>query len=623
MCICDNLINANRTGVSIFMDKGSKPVPAWAGKNQLLKLIYKTFRMLKNEGLSQTVFAAKYVTNRFFMLRRIKKDFYLTQETRALQENTVFENMSKISLIVPLYNTPGRFLLDMIGSVLAQSYRNWQLCLADGSDAGHDAVGDICREHAAKDSRIVYKKLEKNEGISGNTNAAIGISDGEYIAMLDHDDMLAEGALFEVVKAINETGADFLYSDEALFINKPKDSRSMHFKPAYSPDFLRACNYICHLTVVRRDIAESVGLYDRAYDGSQDYNFTLRAIEQANKVHHIAIPIYYWRTHAGSVADDISAKPYAYEAARRSVQSHLDRIGLDGEAAYSKAVPMMRIKYKINGSPLVSIIIPSCDHREVLEQCINSIIKKSTYKNYEIIICENNSKQPETFEYYEALKQHKNMYVVMWEREFNFSAINNFARKSARGEHLIFLNNDVEIITPGWIEEMVMFTQRADVGACGIKLLYPDNTVQHGGIAVGVCGSAANLCPLFPREHEGYMSRLAVASNMSAVTAACVAVKAEAFDIVGGFDENLAVSFNDVDLCLKLRDKGYLVVFNPEAEAYHYESRSRGYDRKGAKKERMEREKAILHEKWPQYYQEDGDPYYNKNFGKNAISYDA
>jgi GT2 family glycosyltransferase len=605
------------------MDKGSRPVPAWANKNQILKLGYKTVRMLKNEGVKQTCFAARYVVKRHFLLNRLKKEFHLTPEKRARQQTAVFEAMPKISVIVPLYNTPERFLREMVNSVLAQSYQNWQLCLADGSDAQNNHVQEFCRGVAASDTRILYQKLVRNQGISGNTNAAISMSDGDYIALLDHDDLLAEGALYEVVKAINETGAEFLYSDEALFLQKPKDSRSMHFKPAFSPDFLRGCNYICHLSVVKRSLVERVGGYDTSFDGSQDYDFTLRATEIAQKIHHIAIPLYFWRIHPGSVADDISAKPYAYDAAVRAVQSHLDRIGLKGQALRSTAIPMVRVIYDIPDTPPVSIIIPSCDQQQSLKTCIDSITQKSTYRNIEIVICENNSKEPETFSYYETLKQNPNIKIVTWEGTFNFSAINNFARKSAVGQHLVFLNNDIEVITPDWIEEMVMFTQRPDVGGCGIKLLYPNNTVQHGGIAMGIGGSAANLCPLFPREHEGYMSRLAIASNMSACTAACLCVRADVFDAVGGFDEQLAVSFNDVDLCLKIREKGYLIVFNPVAEAYHYESRSRGYDRKGAKKKRMEQEKEILRRKWPQYYEEDGDPYYNKNFGKNAVSYDA
>ncbi|MEG1269587.1 MAG: glycosyltransferase, partial [Oscillospiraceae bacterium] len=486
------------------MEKGSQPVPEWANSNQILKLGYKTVRMIKNEGIRQTIFAARYVTKRYFKLKELKKEYYLTPENRAYQERVVFAFMPKISLIVPLYNTPDNFLRELLDAVKAQSYKNWQLCFADGSDSSHLQVGKTVGEYSRSDSRIVYKKLEKNDGISGNTNAAIEISDGEYIALVDHDDLIAENAIFEVVKAINETGADFLYSDEATFIKTPMDSRSMHLKPDYSPDYLRGCNYICHLSVIKRELLETVGRYDNEYDGSQDFDLTLRITEKAKKIYHISKPLYYWRIHAGSVASDISVKPYAYDAARRAVQSHLERIGLAGKAVYSRAVPMMRVIYDIIGSPLVSIIIPNFDHVEVLRQCIDSIETLSTYKNYELIICENNSKSPETFAYYEELAKRPNVRIVTWEREFNFSAINNFARKSASGQQLLFLNNDIEVITPEWLEEMVMFTQRKDVGACGIKLLYPNDTIQHGGIAMGVCGSAANICPLYPREHEGY-----------------------------------------------------------------------------------------------------------------------
>ncbi|MBQ8996325.1 MAG: glycosyltransferase family 2 protein [Oscillospiraceae bacterium] len=605
------------------MGKGSKAVPEWASKTVITKYLYKTIRMLKNEGLNQTLFAVRYVTGRYFKLKSIKKEFYLTKEIREMQESKKFPVMPLISIIVPVYNTDERLLREMIQSVLDQSYGKWELCLADGSDLEHSYVENVCLEYAARDTRIRYCKLEKNLGISGNTNAAIKMSSGEYIALLDNDDLLAQGAIYEVVSAINETDADFIYSDEATFNIKPSDSDSMHFKPDFSPDYLRALNYICHLSVIRKSLAESVGLYNSEYDGSQDYDFTLRVTEKAKKIHHISKPLYYWRIHAGSVADDISAKPYAYYAAQRAVEAHLQRVGLPGKVVFSKAVPAMRVIYDLNKHPLVSIIIPTCDHVDLLRQCVESIFSQSTYDNYELIICENNSKSEETFQYYKSLSADPRVHIVTYKGEFNFSKINNYARQFAQGEHLLFLNNDIKIITPEWIEEMLMFTQREDVGACGIKLLYPDDTIQHGGIAMGVCGCAANLCPLYPREHEGYMSRLAVASDMSACTAACLMVDAEVFDDVGGFDEELAVSFNDVDLCLKIREQEKLIVFNPVAEAYHYESRSRGYDKKGEKKKRMEREKELLAKKWPSYYEEGGDPYYNRNFGKNSISYDA
>lgn len=604
------------------MEKNTSVIPKWANSNVIFRLAYKTVRMLKNEGLSQTLFAARYVTKRAIGLRKIKKEMLTRDETRTGEE---FPVKPLISIITPVYNTDRRMLAEMIESVIGQTYTRWQLCLADGSDGEHSYVGEMIKEYAKSDGRILYIPLEKNEGISGNTNAAITASEGEYIALLDHDDMLVWSSLYEVVKAINESDPDFIYTDEALFSVRPRDSRTMHFKPDFSPDYLNACNYICHLSVIRRSLVDRVGMYEAAFDGSQDFDFTLRVTEATEKICHIDKPLYLWRVHEGSVASDISAKGYAYDAARRAVQAHIDRVGPAGKVVYSKAVPMMRVVYDIPDNPLVSIIIPTCDHFDVLKRCVDSVLEKSTYKNYEIILCENNSKDPATFEGYEKLlEKDSRIKLVKYEGPFNFSAINNYARKYASGSHLLFLNNDIEVITPDWIEEMVMFTQRPDVGACGIKLLYPNNTVQHGGIGVGLCGSAANLCPLFPREHEGFLSRLAVASDMSACTAACLMVKASAFDEAGGYDETLAVSFNDVDLCLKLRAMNLLVIFNPVAEAYHYESVSRGYDKKGAKKERMEREKQILRDKWPEYFSEEGgDPYYNRNFGRNSISYDA
>jgi len=605
------------------MEKQRNSIPAWARSNIALNLIYKTFRMFRDEGVKQTLFAVRYVIRRRRQMRPIRKRMKMTPKKRAEQEAAVFTNPIKISVIVPLFNTPPLFLEELIASLKSQTYHNWQLCFADGSDEGHAHVGARCLEYAANEPRVVYKKLEKNLGIAGNRSEGVRLSDGDYICFLDHDDLLAERALFEVAKAVNETGADLLYSDEVVYTGKRKMVHGMHLKPDYSPDYLRCCNYICHLTVIKRGLVEKIGLYDSRYEGSEDYDFILRATENAEIIHHIDEPIYYWRVHGDSVASDISAKPYAWDSARRAVQAHLERIGLEGEVVFSKAVPMLHVNYKIDKAPLVSIIIPTSDHKDDLEKCVDSILKLSTYGSYELILVENNSRNKETFDYYEKLEKSPNIKVVTWEREFNFSAINNYGAAFACGEHLLFLNNDIEIITPDWLEQMVMFTQRSDVGAVGIKLLYPDDTVQHGGIAVGVCGSAANLCPLFPRDYEGYMSRLAVASNMSAVTGACLMAKREAFEAVGGFDENLAVSFNDVDFCLKLANAGYYIVFNPMAEAYHYESRSRGYDTRGEKRERMEREKVILREKWPRYFDEKGDPFYNKNFGKQSISYDT
>lgn len=603
--------------------KDKKSIPSWANKNILFNLVFKTFRMLKDEGFRQTMFAIKYVIRRRWQMRSIKKNMKMTRKKRELQENTVFNAMPKIGVIVPLYNTPMSFLKELTDSLFSQTYHNWQLCLADGSEIGHEEIERYCSELSKKDKRVVYKKLDSNYGIAGNRSEAAKMSDSEYICFLDHDDLLAERALFEVVKAIDETDADFLYSDEIIYMGKRNMVNSLHLKPDFSPDYLRCCNYICHLTVIKKTLVDVIGLYDKRYEGSEDYDFVLRATEKAKKIHHIDEPIYYWRVHEDSVASDISAKPYAWDSAKRAVEAHLERIGLKGTVIYSRSVPMLHVNYEIGSEQPVSIIIPTSDHMEDLKKCINSILSKTTYTDYEIIVVENNSKEGETFKYYQELEKQENIKVVVWEHEFNFSKINNYGVTFAKGKHYLFLNNDIEIISADWIEQMVMFTARDDVGAVGIKLLYGNDTVQHGGIAVGVAGSAANLCQLFPRSYEGYMSRLSVVSNMSAVTAACMMIKKEAFESVGGFDEILAVSFNDVDICLKIRDKGYYIVFNPVAEAYHYESLSRGYDTRGKKRTRMENEKSILVERWQKYFDIKGDPFYNKNFGKQSVSYDS
>lgn len=585
-------------------------MPNWARKNKLFSYTYKLFRMLRDEGIAQTAYAAKQVLLRRDATRLMSQRYKQKPKERAAQQRESAGWNTLISIAVPLYNTPESYLRELLDSVLRQSYEKWQLCLADGSDADNALVESICREYAEKDSRIIYARLSENRGISGNTNAAIELAAGDYIALVDHDDLLAPDAMFEAAKAIETERADFLYSNEGVFSTTPLETDVFHMKPVHSPDYLRCCNYVTHLSIIKRELLEKVGPYDSRFDGSQDYDFTLRATERAEKIYHITKPLYFWRVHEGSVADDISAKPYAYTAAKRAIEAHLERVGLKGTVEYSRAVPMFHVNYDIIGEPLISILIPNRDQLEDLKKCIDSIEQKSTYKNYEIIVIENNSETPEIFEYYKQLEARANMRVVTWPGEFNFSAINNFGARYANGEQLLFLNNDIEVITPEWLEQMLMFTQREDVAACGAKLLYPDDTVQHGGIIVGVGRSAANLYNGSPRGYDGYMSRLAVVSNLSACTAACLMVKAEAFKEVGGFEESLAVAFNDVDLCLKLRAAGYYIVFNPVAECYHYESRSRGYDVRGKKRKRKDKEAEILRARWPQYYKGlDDDPF--------------
>ncbi len=579
------------------------------------RLLGKTLKMLKRNGWRATKLQIRnYMKKRKLMRKKQKIDWSkISPERREKEMATVFEKKILFSILVPLYNTPIKFLDEMIASVVDQTYAGWELCLADGSDEAHSDVERAVEHWLKKDGRIKYCKLEKNLGISENTNACIDMATGNYIALFDHDDVLHPSALFEMMKAICEQDADFIYTDENTFSDQIAKAFCPHYKPDFSPDTFRSYNYICHFVSFSKELQEKVGRFRPEFDGSQDYDMLLRLTEQAEHIVHIPQILYFWRAHQNSVASDISAKPYTLVTAKKALGEHLKRVGLPGKVVNSKVPSTYRIKYQLKEKPLVSIIIPNMDHVKILRQCINSVEKLSTYPNYEIIIVENNSKKKETFEYYENVcERYSNVRVVYWEAEFNYSKINNFAVKEAKGEYLIFLNNDIKIITPGWIEEMLMFNQRAEVGAVGMMLYYPDDTVQHAGVILGIGGVAGHAHKYFPKNSFGYMSRLTIAQNMSAVTAASMMVKTSVFREIGGFDESLAVAFNDVDLCLKIRNAGHLIVFTPYAEAYHYESKSRGLEDTAEKQKRFNGEVDRIQAKWPKVF-EAGDPYYNPN----------
>ncbi len=573
---------------------------------------------------------------------------------RKLEAETAFPRMVKISILVPLWNTPENFLREMIESVVNQTYGNWELCLADGSDAEHAYVGEVCKEYAeAANGRIVYQKLEKNEGIAGNTNACLTFATGEYIGLFDHDDVLHPSVLFEYVKAINEQGADYLYCDETTFkgsdINK---MLTMHFKPDYAPDNLRANNYICHFSVFSRELLDGTELFRPKFDGSQDHDMILRLTDNAKKIVHVPRLMYYWRSHAGSVASGIQAKPYAIEAAKGAVAEHLRKHGYDHFQIQSTRAfeTIFRIRYEVLGNPQISIVIPNKDHREDLERCISSIREKSTYDNYEIIVVENNSETAEIKEYYTKLlgydyeqavtqiskevsgaegsqaaagreagnllvSEDGKIKIVIYQGTFNYSAVNNLGVKAAEGEYILMLNNDIRIITVNWMEELLMYAQRQDVGAVGGKLYYADKSIQHAGVVIGLGAhrTAGHSHYKQHRQNLGYMGRLCYAQNVSAVTGACLLVKKSLYEELGGLDEGFAISLNDVDFCLRLREKGLLNVFTPFAEAYHLESVSRGLDDQGEKAERYNRESERFREKWKTVLAA-GDPYYNPNF---------
>lgn len=558
-----------------------------------------------------------------------------------IERETVFERMVKISILVPLYNTPLNFLEEMIGSVTRQTYQNWELCLADGSDEAHKEVGEYCKKLAAEDARIKYQKLAKNDGISGNTNECLKLATGEYIGLFDHDDILHPSVLYEYVKVINEQDADYIYCDETTFKNGSVDNMiTLHFKPDYAVDNLRANNYICHFSCFKKDLLEGMELFRKQFDGSQDHDMILRLTDKAKNVVHVPKLLYYWRSHAGSVASDISAKSYAIEAARGAVADHLRTHGYEHFKITSTRAfeTIFKISYEIKGEPKISIVIANKDHVDDLRRCISSIREKSTYENFEIVVVENNSETEEIFAYYCELtndKFNKTMKhgdmamsddgvikVVKYEGEFNYSAINNLGAEKTDGEYILLLNNDTQVITVNWMEELLMYAQREDVGAVGGKLFYANKTIQHAGVVIGLGAhrTAGHTHYGQSRENLGYMGRLCYTQNVTAVTGACLMVKKELFKKVGGLDTGFAVSLNDVDFCLKLRKEGYLNVFTPFAELYHFESISRGLDDSGEKAQRYNKESEVFREKWKEELVK-GDPYYNPNFSLDRSDY--
>lgn len=549
-----------------------------------------------------------------------------TPEEAKRQSETQFARMVKISILVPLYNTPLNFLNEMIESVLAQTYQNWELCLADGSDNDHNEVEARCKEYAQKDSRIVYRRLEKNEGIAGNTNRCYEMATGDYIGLFDHDDVLHPAALYEYVKVINEQGADYIYCDETTFKGDSIDNMiTLHFKPDFAPDNLRANNYICHFSVFSRALLEGTELFRSGFDGSQDHDMILRLTANARKVVHVPKLLYYWRSHKASVASDISAKPYAIAAAKGAVAAHLQSLGFKNfEIKSTRAFDtIFEIKYELESEDKISILIPNKDHVGDLRRCIDSIKERSTYENYEIIVIENNSEEKATFDYYKTLEEQEKITVVTYKGAFNYSKINNFGAGFATGKYLLLLNNDTQVISMNWMEAMLMYAQRPDVGAVGAKLYYGDRTIQHAGVVVGLGAhrTAGHTHYKINYDNLGYMGRLCYAQNVSAVTGACLMVKKSIYDELGGLDESFAVALNDVDFCLRIREKGYLNVFTPFAELYHFESASRGIDVVDeAKAKRYEEESAHFRRKWKEVLAK-GDPYYNPNFSLDHSDY--
>lgn len=536
------------------------------------------------------------------------------EDLAAGQESTQSLSCPLFSIVVPMYHTPTEYLDALIQSIQAQTYGQWELCLADGSGAAHERFAGAAAGETMIQGQIKYQWLGENKGIAGNTNAALAMAQGDYVVLADHDDLLTPDALYHFAAVIRDNDqADVIYSDEDKTDKKGKKCYDPHFKPDFNEDLLRSMNYICHLLAVRRSLAEEIGGFSPDYDGAQDYDFIFRATERARQVIHVPRILYHWRCHSASTAENPESKRYAFEAGLRAIQAHYERLGIRASVTHGAKPGMYVTHYERPSDPLVSVIIPTKDHSTDLDRTIRSVMACTSYSNLEWIIVENNSTEAETFAYYEALqKEFSNVRVVTWDKGFNYAAINNFGATFARGEYLWLLNNDLEMITNDCVEGLLNPCMRPEIGIVGARLYYGDNTVQHAGVIVGLGGVAGHAFVGQPRYDCGYMAKDWCTQRLSAVTAACLMIRRSVFEEVGGFSEDLAVAFNDVDLCLKVRRAGYEVLYNAQVESYHYESKTRGLEDTPEKVARFNGEMDLFKEKWEQELRA-GDPYYNVN----------
>lgn len=556
------------------------------------------------------------------------------------QRNFKFEYKPKISIVVPMYNTDEIFLKELVESVENQTYSNWELVLADGSEE----INEKLKKYYEGKENIKYKFLNSNKGISENTNEAIKNAAGEFVGFLDHDDLLSQDALYEVAKTICKVkNVDFIYSDEDK-IDEQGQRFEPYFKPDYSPETLECNNYITHFVVVKKDLLKKVGMLNSKFNGAQDFDFVLRATEKANKVAHISKILYHWRVHKSSTANVADAKPYAYEAGIKVIEEHLKRTNKKGTVEFGQDVPgIYKVKLAIKGNPKVSILIPNKDNINLLKNCIDSILDKTSYENYEINIIENSSTKRETLEYYKEISENAKIKILDYntskiydkfnidefklnneknKKEFNYSSLINFGVQNVDGEFVLQLNNDTKILTKDWLELFIGYAQNKEIGAVGARLYYEDKTIQHAGIAVGLSGIAGNLLVNLPYGEHAYFGREAATRNVSAVTGACLFCRRELYEEVGFMDEtNFKVAFNDVDFCLKILQKGYRNIYNPYIELIHYESKSRGYEYTKEQEERFNKECNNFKEKWQKFI-EKGDPYYNKNFSLDSCNFD-
>lgn len=599
-------------------------------KNEIKNPFVKTARWIKAYGIKVTCrrIIAELTGKGFSLdgdLTKVsyddwRKKYEITDEDIEAMRQVSFDYNPKFSIVIPLYDTKISFLRELLDSFENQIYKNWELCLADGTGEG-SPLETIVREYMDKDNRIKYEILADNKGISENTNAAIRMATGDFIVLADHDDVVPVHALFECAKALNkDKSIDVIYSDEDKLDMDGKKYFDPHFKSDFNIDLLCSMNYICHLFVVKKTIIDEVGMLRSEFDGAQDHDFILRCCEVAKNIKHIPKILYHWRCHMDSTAANPESKMYAFEAGKNAVTEHYKRIGVPAHAEHGQFYGIYKTVYEWKETPLISIVIPTKDHIDDLQKCIDSIEEKSTYRNFEFVIVENNSTEQETFDYYKSIENRDNVQVLYYKGDFNFSKINNFGVEHANGEYILLLNNDTEIINPDCLKEMLDYCMREDVGIVGARLYYPDDTIQHAGVVLGFGGMAGHTFIGCSRYDNGYFSRIICAQDYSAVTAACMMTKKSIYEEVGGLTEEFKVAFNDIDFCMKVREKGYLIVYNPAVELYHYESKSRGLEDTPEKVERFNSEVNRFLDRWDKELKA-GDPYYNVNLSLNRSDF--
>lgn len=571
---------------------------------------------LKRDGFKTTMawIIDRLGQSKYAIYENWLKKYGLTEEELQKQRETQkdFAYRPKFSIAVPLYRTEERFLRELISSVQNQTYDNWELCFADGSEDGGKGLAAIVEEYQRQDERIHYHVLEKNYGIAQNMNAAMHMAQGEFVSPVDHDDTLSPNALYEFAKTLNEhPSVEVLYSDEDKIDMEGSHYFEPHFKADYDLDFFLTNNYICHLLAVKCSLAAYREGFLSEYDGSQDFDFILRCCEEAEEIYHVPKVLYHWRCHFDSTSANPQSKQYAFEAGRRAVQAHYDRLGIPAEAEHAQFYGLYRTRYHWKQKPLVSILIPCRDNAKELERCIESVLC-SDYDNYEIVVLEHNSARPETFAYYDKLTMEcERIRILNYCGEENSSKIFNLGAKESAGEYMLLLDCRIQMTDGVCIDELLGYCMRADVGAVGAKLIYEDDTIAHAGIVLGFGGTVGYVFRGKSRYAAGYESRVICAQDYSAVSGLCMMVKRSVYEEVGGMSEEFLEEFYDIDFCLKIRERGWLVVYNPYAELYYYGPKEAAIPT-AVPKARDNREIELLTEKWKETITSK-DPYYNPN----------